>query len=127
MKDFLESVEFRELQKAFSDMNEETISNGSKLYTEKLEKYILSLIIKSEKEDEPSYRYLIYTILDAGPASYAPLQMAGLLDLHNLLVDGFLNDYEFDFSGREDYEKLSEYERIDVISFVVSEFMKKIT
>jgi len=127
MKDFMESKEFKELQKVFSDMNEETILNGSKLYTEKLEKYILSLIIKSEKEDEPSYRYLIYNILEAGNSSYAPLQMAGLLDFHNLLVDGFLNDYEFDFSGKNDYETLSEYERIDVISFVVSEFMKKIT
>ena len=105
-----------------SKIYQETIAIGKKIYTEEVEKYILSTIIKSEKEDEPSYRYLIYNILDAGHGSYAPLQIAGILDFHNKFYDdsNFLGDYIYDFSAKDEYEVLSEDLKIALISYIFS-------
>jgi len=122
MKNFINSKELKEIQESVSKIYQETISLGKTIYTDELEKHILSTIIKSEKEDEPSYRYLIYNVLDTGHGSYAPLQIAGILDFHNKFYDNsnFLSDYIYDFSGKNEYELLSEDLKIALISYIFS-------
>ena len=117
ISDFLESESMEILRKSFKEMAEENYKKGKILYTEQLGKYIFSSIIKAERE-ECSYRYLIYDVLDAGPSSYVSLQLAGLLELHNDINLEVV--YELDFSGEEEYKKLTYDERIELISYFIS-------
>jgi len=80
-----------------------------------------SLFIEAEKEEHCSYRYLIYSVLDAGRGSYVPLQLAGLLEFHNEFYENpdFMSDYKKDFSQKEVFEDLSEDDKIALISYVI--------
>ena len=124
--EFLESPDFKELQTSLREVEDDNLALGKLLHTKELEKYILSTIIIAEKE-ECSYRYLIYTSLDAGMGSYMPLQLAGLLDMHNKFYDdeSYLSEYKLDLSGKETYAKLTENEKIAIISFSIQSYKEK--
>ena len=52
---------------------------------------VVRRIHKGEVEDSRSYRGVLYDVFGFGPEAYAPAQMAGYLDIHNLIYD---SDYE---------------------------------
>ncbi len=121
---FLESEEMQELRKSIQEKKTEDILYGNVLLGQmpELEPYILSTIIEAEKGEGCSYRYLIYTSLEAGQASYAPLQLAGMLDFHNKFYDEptFMSDYKLNFTGKDKYLSLSFEDRIAIISAVLN-------
>ena len=52
---------------------------------------VVRRIHKGEVEDSRSYRGVLYDVFGFGSEAYAPAQMAGYLDIHNLI---YSSDYE---------------------------------
>jgi len=129
MKSFLGSEEIKKIQKLMDKLIKDNIVLGRKIIKDNplLEKYVLSLIIDAEKNNNCSYRYLIYNVLNAGQGSYVPLQLSGLLELHNSFYSNdklFLN-YEIDFSEKTNYDRLSDEDKISLISATIVNLKEK--
>lgn len=82
---------------------------------------VVRRIHRGEVEEGRSYRGVLYDIFGFGPESYAQAQMAGYLDLHNLV---FAPDYE-----RKLLIKFAQYllkeKQLDSVDELVNNFFKE--
>lgn len=82
---------------------------------------VVRRIHRGEVEEDRSYRGVLYDIFGFGPESYAQAQMAGYLDLHNLV---FAPDYE-----RKLLIKFAQYllkeKQLDSVDELVNNFFKE--
>ena len=81
-------VSFMEAMKNFEDNSESYWNNLNK--EQRLNAFcaVVRRIYKGEIEKRGTYRYVLYDVFEFGPEAYAPAQMAGYLDIHNLIFDG---------------------------------------
>jgi hypothetical protein len=81
-------VPFMEAMKNFEDESESYWNSLNK--EQQLQTFcaVVRRIYRGEIEERGTYRYVLYDVLEFGPEAYARAQMAGYLDIHNLIFDG---------------------------------------
>ena len=85
----------QELRMAFEDYEQQLVTDMDKLWEsltdeQKLLMFckVVKLIHKGDVVEGGSYRYVLYQVCGFGMEAYMPAQLAGYLDIHNLIHEG---------------------------------------